>query len=176
MVEPSSWSINWFAPITAIRVESKKLSKFILPTIGILLIKPILCTIYGLFLLVIHIKPTSDNELVQIPRQINWDRLHALNSTAILSTYLQEGLHPRSLLQSQKSRWISRKDMIRWTLQRTFNMIVLAMYSLSFFAQLYEVIDIDLPSTEEFYYITYPLKIRFTYTYISCATAGVKHY
>ena len=38
-------------------------------------------------------------------------------------------------------------------------MTVLAMYSPSFSAQLYEVTGIDLLSTEEFYYTNYPQQL-----------------
>ena len=63
---------------------------------------------------------------------MHWDRLHAWNLTAIPPTCLQEGLHPRSLLQSQK---------------RTFSMTLLAMYSLSLFAGPCEVPSMNLAIT-----------------------------
>ena len=66
--------------------------------------------------------------------------------------------------------------MIRWTIQRIFSMTVLTTYSPSLSAQLCEVIGIDLPSTKEFYYITCPPEIRFTYTYVACVITRAGHH
>ena len=68
-------SVGWFNPAAATRVESRK------PTIDIKPTRPVL--------LVVHIKPTGDDESVQKSIQMHWDRLHALNPTAIPPTYLQ---------------------------------------------------------------------------------------
>ena len=133
-------------PAAAIRIESRKLTRFVFPTIH----KSFwdshwvhqACLSYShtepneIAFLVVHIKPTSDNKPLQKSIQIHWDRLHALNLTAIPNTYLQEGFHPRLLLQSQK---------------RTFSMTLLATYSPSLSVQLCDVTGIDLLSTEEFY-------------------------
>ena len=68
-------------------------------------------------LLVVYIKPKTNDESLQISIQMHWDRLHTFNSTAVPLTSLQEGLHPRSLLHRQK---------------KTFSMTLLATYSPSF--------------------------------------------
>ena len=90
-------SVRWFNPTAATCVESKK------PTIDIRFTRPIVPTIHGLFLPVVQIKPTGDNESVQISIQIHWNRRHAMNSMAIPPTCIQKGRNLRFLLQSQKS-------------------------------------------------------------------------
>ena len=63
---------------------------------------------------------------------MHWDRLHAWNLTAIPTTCSQEGLYPRSLLQSQK---------------KTFNMTIMATYSPSLFAWPCEIPSMNLAIT-----------------------------
>ena len=81
-------SIRWFNSAVAIHVKFKKPFKFILLAIGILSIKIVLSTIYGLFLPMLNIKPIIYNELVQISIQIYWDWLYALKLTAVPLTSL----------------------------------------------------------------------------------------
>ena len=66
-------SVGWFNPAVATRVEYRK------PTTDIKFTRPVLPTIHGLFLPMVHIKPTSDNESVQKSIQMHWDQLYALN-------------------------------------------------------------------------------------------------
>ena len=55
------------------------------------------------------------------------------------------------MLQSQRSGWVSQRVVIKQTIQRTFSMTLLAIYSPSLSVQLCEITGIDLLSTEEFY-------------------------
>ena len=91
--------VGWFNPATAIRVESKKPTGFILPAIR----KPFwdthwvhqACLSYGHIkpnktaLPVVHIEPKTHDESVQISTQLHWDRPHALDLIATPPTYLQ---------------------------------------------------------------------------------------
>ena len=103
-------SVGWFNPAAATRVESRKPTGFILPTIDIEFTRPILPAIREPFcdthrvhqaclsyshtkpnktaLPVGHIKPTGHDESVQISTQMHWNRPHALNSTATPPTCL----------------------------------------------------------------------------------------
>ena len=97
-------SVEWFNPAAAIRVESRKPTGFILPAIREF--SPSMTHIESMRTAVaaIHVKPTVHDELVQILTQMHWDQLRSpwIQSRPHLRVY-KEDLHPRSLLQSQKS-------------------------------------------------------------------------
>ena len=70
-------SVGWFNPAATTRIESRK------PTIDIEFTRPVLLTIHGLFLPVVHIKPTVHNQTVQIRLRYTcpfgtqlWSHLH----------------------------------------------------------------------------------------------------
>ena len=103
-------STGWFNLAAATRVESRKPTGFILPTMDIKFTRPGFSTIRKPFwdthrvhqaclsyghtepnktaLPVVHIKPKTHNESVQISIQLHWDRPHALDSIATPPTCL----------------------------------------------------------------------------------------
>ena len=93
----------------------------------------------------VHLEPI----VIRKQQSYNWGT-YALNSTASSLTYLQRGCNPHSLLQSQKSGWISQKVLAGQSTQRIFSMTLLATYSLYLFAQFCEITGIDLRLTERF--------------------------
>ena len=63
--------VGWFNPVAMTRIKFKKPTGFTFPTIEIEFIRPVFPIIHGLFLPVIHIKPTSNNKSVQISIQMH---------------------------------------------------------------------------------------------------------
>ena len=176
-------STKWFNSITAIYIEFRKFSKFILPMIGILPIRPVLPTIYGFFLLIVHIKPIVHDQMVQI-----WLRYTCLFETQLRShlRVYKEDLNPHSLLQSPKSKGVSQKIMAGQLIQKIFSMNLLAVYSPAFsiwlvryirslFIKPYKVPSMGL-STQTVWLHQLPRLITFTYTYVSCVIAGAGHH
>ena len=84
-----SSSTEWFNPAAATRVESRKLM------IDIEFTTPVFPIIHGLFLPVVHIKPTGNDELVQISTQLHLGRPHAFNLIAVPLLYLFFASEPK---------------------------------------------------------------------------------
>ena len=63
--------VRWFNPVAATRIECRKLTGFTLLIIDIEFTKPVFPTIYKLFLPVVYIEPTGNNELVHISIQMH---------------------------------------------------------------------------------------------------------
>ena len=132
-------SIGWFNPAAVIQVESMKPTRFILPAIRKFLFLWHALSLWGLLFqwYMSNLQSTMNRYRYQ----------HSCTRTGH-TAWIQQRPHfyARFLLQSQKSGWVSQRTVTE-TIQKAFNIILLATYSPSLFAGPCEVPSMNLAIT-----------------------------